>query len=53
MSMISKERFCRKHKIRFNAESDAGVMMAVALRPIQKGERLCFSNRGPCHVHRL
>lgn len=39
----TKEAFCKRFKIAYKVETDAGVKIATALRDIKKGERLTFS----------
>ena len=43
VSMVTKETFCKQHRIACSVDRDGGVKMAVATRDIKQGERLTFS----------
>ena len=43
VSMVTKEAFCKQHRIACSVDRDGGVKMAVATRDIKQGERLTFS----------
>ena len=39
VTMMTKQAFCARHKIKFTFEQDAGVKMACALRDLEPGDR--------------
>ena len=46
MGMVSKELYCKQHRITFTVEEAGGVLLAYSKRDLKAGERLTF-NYGP------